>query len=205
MPKISVISPSIRPQGLQTTFRTLQAQTFKDFEWLPMLSAPGEKPDLCRQMNAALKLATGEIIVFLQDHIEIDPEALQGIWALYEMNPTVCFTFPVGKKDGDEVKWDWRPYWCNENTPKIEPQRFEIDFAMAPRVFMLPFDERYDSGFGWENVEVAYRMAKQGTQFAVEDCIRGVAFDHDKAEPHPYKHKPNQDLWIVDKGVLDLD
>jgi len=153
--KISIITPSIRPLGLAATFRTLSLQTMSrdEWEWLPRLSIPGEKPDLCKQVNAALKEAQGELIVFLQDHIEIEPDALEKCWEKYQANPDTCYTMPVGKRHGDTVDWDWRMYWKHrENVPS---DRWEIDFGMCPSKAIqdVGFCELYDSGFGWENVD----------------------------------------------------
>lgn len=185
-----------------------------EWEWLPRLSIPGEKPDLCYQMNRALAEAKGEVIIFLQDHIEINPGALQRIWELYQSNPNVAVTFPVGKRNGESVSWDWRAFWEDHlDKSEITYERFEIDFAMIPRTLLAKvldhdgyfFDEGFDSGFGYDNVEIAYRMSKLGVKFFVSSAIRGVAFDHDRFEPHPYKPRGNQDLWIVKQGLIDLN
>lgn len=206
-PKITVITPSIRPDGLKVTYNTLRPQTFQDFEWLTRLSIPGEKSDLCYQMNRALEEARGELIVFLQDYIEIDKDALQRIWDKYQAEPNVCWTMPVGKKDLDnpgKVNWDWRSYW--EHKDEITFERWEIDWGAAPaKAFEAErFDVAYDEGFGWENVDLAYRLEKNGWKFKVDRDNKAEAIDHDKMFAHPYKKRPNQDLWIVRKGMIDL-
>ena len=204
--KITVITPSIRPDGLKTAFNTLQAQTMDrgEWEWIPKLSIPGEKPDLCYQVNNALEEARGELIVFLQDHIEIAPDALEKCWAKFQENPEKCYTFPVGKKHGGDVDWDWRIHW--KHREDVPYDRWEIDYGMCPSkaIKEIGFDERYDDGFGWENVDTAYLLEKEGWKFSVDPENRGVAFDHDAAEEHPFKKKTNALLWAKRKEVIDL-
>ena len=205
-PKISVISPSIRVVGLETAFNTLKAQAMPrdQWEWLPRLSLPGEKPDLCYQVNQALKEAKGELIVFLQDHIEIEPDALEKCWKKYKEHPDTCYTMPVGKRHGEDIDWDWRAYCKHrEGAPS---NHWEIDFGMCPAKAIkdIGFDERYDSGFGFENVDTAYIMEKMGWKFAVDPGNKAIAFDHDASEPHPYKKNSNSSLWLRRKGVIDL-
>lgn len=212
MPKISVITPSIRPLGLHETFITLRHQTYKDFEWLPRLSIPGAKPDLCKQMNRAIAESQGELIVFLQDHIQIERDGLQRMWDRYQEDPHAGWTAPVGKRQEDlSVKWDWRPHW--KHRPHIPSNHWEIDWGSIPReklehVFFRYghyFFERYDDGFGWENVDLAYIMEKMGVQFRVDTENKAVAYDHDAHMEHPFKHKNNQGFWITRKAVLDME
>lgn len=212
--RISVITPSIRPRGLEVTFNTLQNQTLKDFEWLPRLSIPGEKSDLCYQTNQALKESKGELLVFLQDYIVIEPDALQRMWDRYQESPKTGWTAPVGKAANDfitegvvgSVDYDWRAYWPADKD--MESHRFEIDWACTPRSavdYVGYFDEDFDRGFGWENVDWAYRLAKKGWTFRCDPDNKAFAFDHDKFFPHPYKKNPNSDLWAVKKAIHDME
>lgn len=210
--KISVITPSIRPDGLKVVFESLQAQTFKEFEWLPRLSVPGPKPDLCYQFNKALDESTGELIVFLQDYIRIQPDALESIWNIYTKlrYSDTAYTFPVGKIGYDieqkveTIKWDWRN--SGKHLREIDYHHWEIDFGCISRKLLGSnrFDLDYDSGFGWENVDLAYHLYKQGVRFRVFQDVGGVAFDHDSFIEHPYKHKANRDLWILKKAYIDV-
>jgi hypothetical protein len=184
-------------------FQNLQKQTLphNEWEWLPRLSIPREKPDLCYQVNKALFEAKGELIVFLQDWIHVDKFALENIWKLHKQGGDSCYTFPVGQslnKDGTgDVKWDWR------NKPRSEGEyipwtHWEIDFGTAPKQAILDagmFDEAFDSGFGWENNDLARRISKLGLLFKVNKDIKAVAWSHDKFEKHPFKGAPNNLLF----------
>lgn len=221
-PNISVISPSIRPEGLAVVFGTLKKQELNGitFEWLPRLSIPGKKPDLAYQMNCALKEAKGELVVFLQDWIKINPRGLQSFWDAYIKEPEYCLTSPVGKIKEIErfagfevsddalgnknIHWDWRAHREFED---LEYHMWEIDWGCGPKDIMLKaglFDESFDDGFGWENVDLAYRIEKAGGKFACLKDNLSVAYDHDFNIEHPFKGKPNQFAWMTKKAMLDL-
>lgn len=207
-PKISVISPSIREKGLKVVEETLKHQTFKDFEWLPKLSVPGPVPDLCRSFNECIKKASGELLVFLEDYTVIPPDGLEHFWNRYQSDPDVGWTAPLGKvndlNDPQPVKWDWRIE--RENGGWISWNEFEIDWACLPKRAMIEvggFDEDYDSGFSWENCDLGYRLFKLGWGFRVDTKNRAIAWDHDAHIPHPYRHKPNLDLWTGKKREID--
>ena len=127
MPKISVLTPSVRPEGLKVTRETLLKQTFRDFEWLVEINASGE-PDLNHAYNRMIRRSKGELIVSLQDFIELPEDALEKCWAYYMQYPTRFVTFPVSQ--GEPNKWDWRGV---QSEHKARYMDWEVDFGMAPR------------------------------------------------------------------------
>lgn len=203
-PIISVITPSIRPDGLKVTWETLRDQTFTNFEWLPRLSVPKQQSDLCYQMNKALDESQGELIVFLQDYIRIPKDGLERMYKTFAADKNVAITAPVGKvKDFlEQPNWDWRHYWKSGD---VDYQKWEIDWGAVGREALGDerFFERYDEGFGWENVDLGLRLANKGVRFVVDKDNGAVAFDHDAAFEHPYKKKPNIGLWAKRKAVLE--
>jgi len=98
--KISVITPSIRREGLEIVAKALDNQQFDGkFEWL--IGSPF-KPDvgswikddfkdgywtLNRIYNRLFEKAKGELVVSLQDNIWVPPDGLQKFWDAYEENP----------------------------------------------------------------------------------------------------------------------
>lgn len=212
MPRISVITPSIRPEGIEIVRATLAGQTFTDFEWIPKLSVPGPVPDLCRAFNDAIREAKGELIVVLQDYIKIGTDGLEKMWQFHLLHPEAMITCPVGQTtDWQSAEWDWRV--SVDAADPLAYYQWEIDWGAVPRSAIVNvggFDEDYDSGFGWENVDIAYRMHKQGREVFCDPTNPAVSFRHDLFEPHPYKHRPNRDLWsgkqrTIDEGRIVLD
>ena len=141
--KITVITPTIRPRGLEVVRQSLIAQTFKDFEWLVDVNWTGQH-DLNKSYNRLIKMAKGELLVSLQDYIKIEPEALQQLWEAYKEDEKTFFTCPVGKVNNldyeGEPKWDWR---MSENA-QMDWRMWEIDFGACPREALFAiggFDE----------------------------------------------------------------
>lgn len=203
--KISVITPTIRPDGLVWLQDCLKKQSFKDFEWLVEVGL-GVKHDLNQAYNRMLKRAKGELIVFYQDWIEIPDNGLQVFWEEYQKDKNYFITAPVGKKGDDQkIKWDWRAF-------KYEDcgfQGWEIDWGCASKEALFKvggFDEELDKNWSFDNVVVAYKAQRLGYKFK---CIenKSVAYDHDKYETHPFREKfnptaNNQRLRDIDNGAI---
>lgn len=200
--KISVLTPTIRPQGLHRVQESLRKQTFKDFEWLVEVGL-GVEHDLNKAYNKMIRRANGELIVFLQDYTSIPDDGLEKFWNFYVENKNTFTTAPLGKTiDGNEIKWDWRKY-KNE----IDFQGWEIDWGACPKSALFDiggFNEDLDKFWSFDNVDVAYRAKMLGYNFA---CIDNpaIAIDHDAIEKHPFRHKynpqnNNQSLRNIESG-----
>lgn len=183
--KLSVLTPTIRPQYLKLTEKALEKQTHQKFEWLVEKGNPSKGFTLPSDLNKLLKRATGDVVVMLQDCIEIDEFALADIAKLDHKH---FYTFPVGKRDGDSVHWDWRA----SNNGKITPNMWEADFGCGPLQGFYDvggYDEDFNNGWSWENVEIAWRLQAAGYKFYCEPSITGIAIDHDKEIEHPFRNK----------------
>lgn len=111
---ISVITPSVRPDGLEIVKKCLKRQTIQDFEWIIaspqkyfisidrlighdynfefVADPPKEEGDfwtLCKAWNNAYAHAKGELIVNIQDWIWFPPDLLERFWYHYQSNPRI--------------------------------------------------------------------------------------------------------------------
>lgn len=195
MPRISVITCSIRPEYIATTAETLRKQTFKDWEWIVELELPGVDFGLPRAMNRALSRCTGEITVHLQDCINIPDNFLQHVSDTYTGD---FVTYPLGKikhLDGEEdAEWDWR----KNNNKEIQPFEWEADLASAPLKAFYDiggYDEAFCDGWSWDNVEVGYRAKAAGYNFRCDNGTYGHAIDHDAIIQHPFRGKLRNNDW----------
>lgn len=191
MPKITVVTPSIRPQYLGITFECLKRQTFKDFEWLIDVDMPSDKFLLPKAMNRLIKRAQGEIIVHLQDCIEIPENFLEHVNNSYNGD---FVTYPVGKRNGDNIEWDWR----KNNNRELTPNEWEADLAVCPKKALFDiggYDEAFCDGWSWDNVEVAHRASAAGYKFRCDNTVAGVAIDHDKELKHPFRGVLKNNDW----------
>ena len=203
-PRISVITCSIRPDYLYITREALDRQTFRDFEWITEIDAPGADFGLPRAMNRALKRCNGEITVHLQDCINIPNDFLQHVSDSYKGD---FVTYPLGKikiadRDEDHIEWDWR----KNNNREIQPFEWEADLASAPLKAFYDiggYDEAFCDGWSWDNVEVGYRAKAAGYNFRCDNETFGHAIDHDKIIEHPFRGKlKNNDARARNTEVL---
>jgi len=190
MPKISVISVSIRPKGLTITQKCLAEQTEQSFEWITELGIPQRGNDLSRALNRALRRAKGKWVVMLQDYIRIPKNGLQRLLEVAGEKKLVCGS--MGKTlDWKNIKWDWRYYWDLEHKGKpIEYYKWEGDWAIAPlKAFkdVGGYNEEYDDFWSFDNVELAFRLNELGYTFWVQSDNKAIQYDHDKVFEHPFR------------------
>lgn len=187
---LSIVTPTIRPQGLDRVYQALKKQTYRDFEWLVEINTTG-KTDFNQSMNKMIARAKGDWIVSVQDFIAIPDNALEYIAGLEK----AFYTFPVGKirHDGDNPVWDWR---AAESRP-VNFMEWEICFGAAPRDWLIAlggFDEVLDQAWGFDNVNVGYRADKAGYPLRCDNTIKAVAIDHDFFMEHPLKKQRDPGL-----------
>lgn len=192
--KISVLTPSIRPLGLEIVRNGLLKQTFTEFEWLVEIGLG--KHDLNSAYNRMLRRAKGELVVSLQDHILIRPDFLQRWWNAHQENPNAFMTAPVGKVDdlhySSKPVWDWRAY-RNDETKNIRPCEWncwEIDNGAAPLTALKAiggFDEALDGHWSADNVNVGKRAQLAGYDFKCLFDNPVLAYDHDAHVSHPFR------------------
>lgn len=190
--KISVITPSIRPVGLEVTRDSLLNQTFKDFEWIVDINWTGQS-DLNASLNRCIKRASGELIVFLQDFIIIENDGLERFWKAYQENKEVLYTAPVGKIDNGKIIWDWRKSRVGE----CNWQEWEIDWGACAKDIIYDiggFDEALDEAWGFDNVNAGLRADLRGYKFLCLSNNPAKAFDHDKHTKHPFRNLRNPEL-----------
>lgn len=214
---ISVITPTIRPEFLYITEKCLEAQTFKDWEWVVVEGDPTKGFTLPSDYNKALKDSNGNIIVSLQDCIEIPEDALHQINKLN--HEKTAYTYPVGKskewrvgistdEDASQISWDWRKSTekARRTAELPSPAHWEIDFASAPKNLFFDvggFDEDFNDGWSWENVEIAYRASLLGYKYMVSRATEGIAYDHDVHMEHPFRNKlGNNDVRATQSRVM---
>jgi len=186
MPKITVVTPSIRPSGLVVMQECLKNQSFQDFEWLVEINYSGEH-DLNAAFNKMIKKSKGELIVFYQDYTKIKKDGLQKFWDAYQKDKDTLFTAPLGKVHtwGKTPKWDWRLQRGN-----IEWNELELDWGAIPKHILEDiggFDERLDQWWSMDNVSVGKRAQLCGYKFKNLRDNLSCALDHDAMIEHPFR------------------
>lgn len=115
--KISVVTPSVRPEGLKIVEECLDRQTlpFGDWEWIVVTPDPAPFTEigksrgnpnkyiladppkrnkdfyaLNKSWNLVFGQANGELIVSIVDLLWFPPNTLEHLWRHYEANPMAC-------------------------------------------------------------------------------------------------------------------
>ena len=202
---ISIICPSIRPEGLKIVQECLERQTMPtgSFELLTEIGLVRNGYDLNAAWNRMVKRARGELLVCYQDYIRILDDGLERFWKAYQEHPNTLFTAPVGKvKDWkDKPMWDWRAYKQRpEQTDYTDClwRTCEEDWGAIPKKAIYDiggFDEELDKWWSMDNVSVGMRAEAKGYKFLCVFTNPAVAWDHDVHIKNPFR--PN---WNPAKG-----
>lgn len=206
MPKVSVVCPTIRKEGLDVVRKALKKQTFKDFEWLigsrfnPEIPEATWIPDnfeqgywsLNRIYNSLFQHSSGDIIVTWQDWIYANPDALEKF--VENVGKTNAVVSGVGDQYERVNKWGkpevkiWSDprkttdygsfYECNWNDA-------EWNFCAFPKeaIFSVGgMDEELDFlGYGGDQLQVSERMEQLGTLFFLDQTNLSYTVRHDRS------------------------
>lgn len=224
MIKISVLTPSIRKEGLGLVKKALSQQSFQEFEWL--VGSPFEYHDaywvkdnfkggywsLNRIYNKLIKKAKGELIVSWQDFTYAKPDALEKFWVDYEATHGVISG--VGNKYSDDT-WTsmvWKDpreradqgsfYACN-------PVDIEINFAAIPKKGLYDiggFDEEMDFlGFGLDGVSVSQRLDLLGYMTYLDQANKSYSLTHGRPTGWDEHNLLGDKYFEHMKGLIDKD
>ncbi len=187
---ISVITPSVRPEGLEIVKKCLQKQTFPRDRWEWIVGSPfeykesdvwvkdpgkneGDFYSLNKTYNAMFRVAKGKLIISYQDGIWTDSDMLQHFWDLYQTNPHSC----VGAVGDQYEKLDefGKPIVCCWQDPRktdkhgeyyeVNPIDIEFTLCGVPRQAFFAiggWDEEYDKFCAVGEKEAVVRMDKLG-------------------------------------------
>jgi hypothetical protein len=212
MGKITVITPTIRPEGLDIVNIALKRQTFREFEWLIGSPSYPEFPDsrwvkdnfkggvwtLNRACNKLVKKAKGELIVSWQDYTFADPDCLEKFWFHYQQEPTHLVS-GVGNKYSSvypelgELVWeDPRINQSNGSYYECYPVDWEANFAAAPKSSFYDvggYDEYLDNYFSMDNVSIVERIdSLDKYKFFLDQTIKSYSLVHGRPKDWDKKH-----------------
>lgn len=187
---ISVITPSIRPEFLNITQECLEKQTFQNFEWIVDIGLRNRGYTLPSSWNSLLRRCTYDRIFILQDCIDIPEDSLEKIVTL-DIDHKM-YTFPVGQvmEFGQTPEWDWRIE--EKYIGKLTANLWETDLALAHKSGFYQvggYDEEFNQGWSWENVEIAWRLESTGYSFFLSHMVKGISLKHDKLRENPFRNK----------------
>lgn len=204
--KITVITPTIRKEGLALVDKALNNQTFTDFEWL--IGSKFEPKDFTRASwiedkheggiwtlnrcyNDLIKNSKGELIVSWQDFTWSDKYALEKFWYAYECEPRTLVS-GVGNKYEDE---SWTQKNWQDPRERSDQGTFygcdfadiEYNFCAVPKIAFYEiggFDEGADfEYFGMDGYGVNERLwTLGGWDFKLHQGIKSYSLGHGRPQ-----------------------
>lgn len=220
--KVSIITPTIREGFWDSMAKNIASQTYKNLEWiivddykenrekiaekyakkysLDIRYIWGDKAKgiykrrlgLVRANNLAWKAATGELLVWLQDFVYMDEDAIEALVDLYRHNkdcliaPVDIYYEPINVDKNDKEDWfngqdyQGKKVWKNVRVQyhgireSTNPYDFELNFGAIPKHILdrlNGFWEFFDDGLGYDNTEICLRAMKLGYRLLIDDSI----------------------------------
>lgn len=202
---ISIITPTIRKEGLKIVRESLKMQTFKDWEWLICSPFDPEIPEarwikddfeggfwsLNRAYNALFREAKGDSIVSWQDWIWVPPTGLQKFVEASKQYPDGIIS---GVGDQYQRMGEFRPevkIWTDpRKTDKFGSfyecihDDCEWNWACIPKsaIFKVGgMDEELDFlGFGGDQLQLCERLNDLGYKFYLDQTNESFTLRHNR-------------------------
>lgn len=205
--KVSVITPTIRKEGLDVIRRSLKKQTYTDFEWLigskfdPEIEEAVWVKDefeggywtLNRIYNRLFDRAKGDVIISWQDWIWVPKDGLEKFVKAYEHTQAVISGVGdqyerLNKWGKPEVKiWsDPRKTLANGSFYECYPNDAEWNWCLIPKQALYDIggmDEWLDFvGYGGDQLQAVERMDACGWKFFIDQTNESFTIRHDRSE-----------------------
>lgn len=201
--KISILTPCVRPEGLEIVKKALDNQKFRNFEWLigskfnPNIGKwiSDDFSDgfwsLNRIYTKMIKEAKGELIVSWQDFTWADEKTLDKFWYCYELEPNTLVS-AVGDKYTDET-WQNKT-WTDPRKRKdlgnfypCYPSDIEWNLNSCPKEALDKigyFDDEMDFiGLGMDGYGVNERIdTLGGYDFKLNQSIESFSIGHGRSD-----------------------
>jgi len=174
------------------------------------------KKGLCAACNKGFEMAEGKLIVILQDFHVAQRIGLERWVLLSKKYPNGCFSAFVFNLGPDYIKFDPRIITHFIKDPKdpfihrlnlfreIDGRFFEMNFCCIPKKALediadvdgKPWDERFDRGWHWENVDIGIRLNKRGYKTYL-DCSNFVTQLYHTPDSFPYSDLDNLNRQLI--------
>lgn len=179
-----IVTVSKRYGWVKGAIDQVNAQTIQPNKWIVIQEGHNAPPrregtvsNLNASLNKGLRKVTAEYVIFYQDFIELPPDCFEKLLAL--ASPDTFVTTCAPNADGTD---DTR-YLGMDGPRPCEPAEWETNVAIAPMGVMRElggFDEEYDKGWSWDNVNIAERADMLGCKFIIDESNRPKLLFHVK-------------------------
>jgi hypothetical protein len=201
MPAISVLTPTVRPDGLKLLEKALKQQTFRDFEWV-VVQPEGPKPEglywtVYRDYNRGIKRCKGDLIISWQDYTYTKPDTLERFYNHFLQEPKTIVG-AVGNKYSDDT-WTvmtWKDPRERSDIGTYYPCYYndiELNLASFSKQAFYDvggFDETLDAYSSLCGLDVLERLnILGGWEFKLDQSIKSYSLEHGRL-PEWEEHSP---------------
>lgn len=236
-PKVSIITPTIRQGFWNIMANNIASQTYKNIEWIVVDDFPADRSKVAKHYaelygidikytrtkqavkrfyalssanNTGWKVATGELLVWLQDFVIMPNTGIEKMVDIYRLNPDALIA-GVDQYHKSKIKPDTDSEdWFNGEVDVIgelmrknirqmkrglieskQPIDFEMNYGAIPKHildYLNGFWEFFDEALGFDNTEIAFRALLSGNRLLVDDTNIAICLDHWE----PLEDKPEQ-------------
>lgn len=135
--------------------------------------------NLNASLNEGLRKIDTDYVIFYQDFINLPPDCFEKLLALADERTfvTTCTPNYDGSDDGR--------YTGLAGPRPCRPEEWEANVAIAPMGIIKElggFDEEYDNGWSWDNVNLAQRAAMLGCRFILDESNRPQLLPHEQKD-----------------------
>lgn len=217
---ISIVTPSVRAEGLEVVKKCLNKQTFTDYEWIVVspfeykevvwIPEPEKRPldhyNLNKAWNLAFKKAKGDLIVSIVDMTWFPADTLERFWTHYQNNPIACVG-GVGHqyaemKDGKPETLYWQDPRIRQDQGtfyEVNPIDLELCCTSLPKKGIFEaggMDEEWDKYAAISEKELCVRMGVLGYKFYLDQSIEYRALWHPRLTPEwDERYKQGSQYW----------
>lgn len=176
---------SVASQTLQPDEWVIVTECYEDTKVLSdvatVIKAPPKTKfsNLNASLNEGMRHCKCKHVVFYQDFIDLEPDTIE---KLVEASSISGFIGTLTINDDGSLDGRYQRMDCLR---PCEPGEWEANVAIAPLKVLYElggFDEDYDNGWSWDNVNVAERAKMLGHRFYLDETIRPQLLYH-KKEP----------------------
>jgi len=222
----TILTVSKRTGWEEIAERSIHRQTIKPAEWIivaentiphtsnyfegwkkTIIEAPPKTKasNLNASLNAGLRLIDTDYVIFYQDFIELKEDCFEKLLSLADEKTfvTTCTPNYDGSDDGRYTGVDM-PRPCR-------PEEWEANVALAPMPMLRElggFPETYDTGWSWDNCNVAQRAAMLGARFILDESNRPKLLPHEltsKLEMEPNGERHAREMEAIRRGDKPIE
>lgn len=186
---ISVITPTVRPEGVGLVKKALSKQTYKDFEHIVQgrESELGDKYwTVYSDYNKAIEKAKGDLIVSVQDYTYFKPDTLEKFAFHFNQEPqTIVGAVGNKYKDTDWKVMTWKdPRERDDQGSYYEVNHNDIEWNLCaiPKEAIYEvggFDETLDYYSSLCGLDVLQRLwLRGGYSFKLDQTIKSYSLEH---------------------------